>query len=178
MSVSFPARSMMDDCERVRASARRAGFPGFLIPIVVAISKAETEGSCSARSTCRDCVPGVREFSVGPFQLNLRAHGSWLTEECARDFDCSARAAFRISGGRNFAPWTAFRSGAYKRFLEPIETALPSLLPPIPTLIREEVGALTPTQAGPWQKSLVWVAVVILAIFAFASIRGKRGVSA
>ena len=50
-------------------------------------------------------------------QINSKAHPD-VSVSCAHNAECAARAALRISGGgHNFAPWTTYKSGAYKAYL-------------------------------------------------------------
>jgi hypothetical protein len=78
---------------------------------------AEAESSGRALAICDSCA-GVREYSVGPWQINLIAHPS-VSAQCAEELNCAARAAAAISsGGRNWNPWSTFTSGKYRRYLQ------------------------------------------------------------
>lgn len=165
MAFAFPTQRGLGACETVADALRRAGFPEFVIPVMVAISRAE--------SGCRTEATAVtpREYSVGPLQLNLRAH-PWVTEDCARDPYCAAQAAYRISGGgRNLRPWSTYVSGAFRRFLpKEVEAELPPDLS----------GGGTPTLASPFSpvpspgltSVLVLTTALILGIVAISAIRG------
>jgi hypothetical protein len=92
---------------------RRVGWPEFAIPIMKAISHAEA--GCNPEATYET----FREKSVGALQLNIRAHGKWITEWCARDLICSARAALVIYNSRQgLSAWTSYQNGSYLDFLE------------------------------------------------------------
>lgn len=88
--------------------ARAAGFPDPKLAAAVAL--AESGG-----------VPGAilrtsRENSIGLWQINVRAHPGY-TEEELKDPQRNAAAAYIISkGGKDWSPWSAFKSGAYKKF--------------------------------------------------------------
>ena len=95
----------------VIAALTAAGFPAAAIPIMVAISYAE-----SGFNTLANLVT-TKEDSVGIFQINLRAHPE-VSRACAQDPFCAAKAAYRISSnGTNFTPWTVYTSGAYRQYL-------------------------------------------------------------
>lgn len=97
--------------QTVVAALTAAGFPAAAIPIMVAISYAE-----SGFNTLANLVT-TKEDSVGIFQINLRAHPS-VSRACAQDPFCAAKAAYTISNrGTNFNPWTVYTSGAYKQWL-------------------------------------------------------------
>jgi len=89
--------------------AQRALFPD--PALAAAIAMAESGGVPNALANT------PREYSVGLWQINLRAHPQWTREEMA-DPEQNARAAFILSnGGVDWSPWSAFKSGAYKRYL-------------------------------------------------------------
>jgi hypothetical protein len=112
MSFAFtPQYVDASPCQQVADAARQAGFPEFVIPVVVAISRAES--GCRSDATNRT----ASEYSVGPMQINLMAHPE-VSEDCARDFFCALRAAFRISGGgQDFSPWSVYTSGRYAQYM-------------------------------------------------------------
>jgi hypothetical protein len=79
---------------------------------------AEAESSGRSNALCDSCS-GVREFSVGPWQINLYAHPD-VTESCAQDLTCAASAAARISDrGLDWSAWSTYTSGAYLGHMEP-----------------------------------------------------------
>jgi len=79
-----------------------------------AIARAESGGRSAA--ICDSCA-GVREYSVGPWQLNLLAHPG-VSAACAMALNCAEAAASAISGrGSNWSPWTTYTTGAYRRYL-------------------------------------------------------------
>jgi hypothetical protein len=92
------------------------------IAIMVAISLAENPGMDSATNS-----PPNRDGSIdrGPFQINSRAHAD-VSDACAHDLACSAKAAYRISNGfHTFTPWTTYTSGAYKSKMDAAVKAVP-----------------------------------------------------
>ena len=87
-----------------------AGWQLPLIPVMLAIARAES--GCDPNA-----VHGTSsERSVGPLQINVLAH-RWISEDCARSFLCSALAAKRIYAARGLPAWSAYRNGAYLRWL-------------------------------------------------------------
>ncbi len=101
--------------EQIADYARRAGFPEAAINTMVAIALAESRGNPEAH--CFNCVPGVQEDSRGLWQINVRAHPEYASQNLS-DPLTNAKAALDISrGGTKFTPWTTFTSGAYKKYL-------------------------------------------------------------
>jgi hypothetical protein len=87
--------------------ATQAGFPD--PKLASAIAFAESGG-----------VPGAlavssREFSVGLWQINTKAHPYSVDDLKHPLFN--ARAAYQISkGGTDWRPWSAYTSGGYRKF--------------------------------------------------------------
>lgn len=87
--------------------ATAAGFPD--PKLASAIALAESGG-----------VPGAilrtsKEYSVGLWQINTKVHP--FSVESMKDPLRNAQAALFISrGGSNWTPWSAYKSGAYKKF--------------------------------------------------------------
>lgn len=92
--------------------ARAAGFHGQGIQMAVAIAMAESSGNAQARGTNTD-----GSIDRGLWQINNRANPQ-VSDSCAYDPLCSARAAYKISaGGTNWGPWTTFHNNAYLAYL-------------------------------------------------------------
>lgn len=166
MSVAFtPQTRALSPCQQVADALRQAGWPELMVPVMVAVARAES--GCRREATARTS----REYSVGPFQINLQAH-PWVGEECARDYLCAARAALQIAqGGYDLTPWTAYRSGRYLQFLvgpEQTGAALADAARPILPQFRD---------LAPVSPALRWVvvavALVLLAV-AWSGIRRRR----
>ncbi len=96
-------------CLRVADALRLAGWAEELVPVMVAIARVE--------SGCNSQAIHV-ERSLGVFQLNTapEAH-PWISDWCARDSLCSAKAALTIFRKQGLSAWTAFRSGMYRDYL-------------------------------------------------------------
>jgi murein DD-endopeptidase MepM/ murein hydrolase activator NlpD len=74
-----------------------------------AVAMAESGGDTNA--------VGDQGTSFGLWQIHLPAHPD-VSQACAVDAACAARAAREISNGwSNFHPWTTFQNGAYQRYL-------------------------------------------------------------
>jgi len=97
----------------IQVLAQNAGFSGSDIDTASAIALAESSGAPGAIG---DITRGV---SVGLWQINVLAHPEWQESELL-DPATNARAAFSVfcQANRSFSPWTTFRTGAYKAFLD------------------------------------------------------------
>lgn len=98
------------DAETVLKSV---GWPSATLDTARAVAFAESHGVVDVDS------PPNSDGSIdqGWFQINNKAHPD-VSKTCAHNAQCAARAALRISsGGRNFGPWTTYKSGAYKAYL-------------------------------------------------------------
>jgi len=70
-----------------------------------------------AESGGRTDAVGDQGTSFGLWQIHLPAHPD-VSQGCAEDPQCAARAARAISNGwSNFHPWTTFQNGAYRQYL-------------------------------------------------------------
>jgi hypothetical protein len=104
------ARLSIVDLQNLAASV---GFPVDAVPTAAAVAKAESDGNPQAVG---DLTLGV---SIGLWQINLRAHPS-LSRDALFDPVNNAKAALAISrGGTDWRPWTTYRIGAYKKYLQP-----------------------------------------------------------
>lgn len=99
---------------RLIQAAQRAGFTGEGLRIAVAVALAESGGRENARGVNSD---SRRTVDRGPWQINSYWHREVPDAE-AYNYDAAAHHAFRISGGgRNWSPWTTYKTGAYRRHL-------------------------------------------------------------
>lgn len=96
----------------IRKALRAAGFDQSGVDTMIAIGKAESGLRTNAT------LSTSREYSVGPFQINLKAH-PYVSEEDARNPSTAAKFAYILSGGgKNFRPWTTYTSGKYRKYLK------------------------------------------------------------
>lgn len=99
--------------------ARSVGLDDRAARMAAAIGLAESGG--------RPGAVGDRGQSIGIWQIHTPSH-PWASREQLKDPLYNARAMARISrGGRDWRPWTVFRSGAYRKFMG--EDPKPMLLP-------------------------------------------------
>ncbi len=103
---------------QLRELARAAGFPN--PDLAAAVAMAESAGNSMAVGDV------TRGFSIGLWQINLRAHPEYNAVSLY-DPNNNAQAAMKISsGGTNWKPWTTFNTGAYKKYLpKPAATSEP-----------------------------------------------------
>lgn len=127
---------------QIEAYAAQAGFPPADEATIAAIAEAESGGNPTAQ--CIDCVPGVREDSLGLTQINVDAHPDAASLNL---FDplTNLEEAFKVSsGGTNFNPWSTYTSGAYRSYLPP-----PGTPPASATLVGSYGGGIpNPTDPG------------------------------
>jgi hypothetical protein len=89
--------------------AKAAGFPD--PNLAAAIAMAESGGDPRAVNST------AAEYSVGLWQINLKAHPLY-NENDLKDPARNAEAARDISNfGANWKPWGAYTNGSYKQFL-------------------------------------------------------------
>lgn len=103
---------LMSASEVARA-AYLAGFRDQRLVEAIAVALAESGGD-----------PGARHVNVGgtvdrgAWQINDHYH-SEVTDTCAYDVYCAARAAYTISaGGSDWTPWSTYTSGAYQAHMQ------------------------------------------------------------
>lgn len=92
-----------------------------------AIAQAESGGNTDAiLNTAYPKLPGYRppgsgaspEYSVGLWQINELAHPQYTTAQLLTQLG-NANAAVAVSnGGASFSPWSTYKNGAYKAFLQ------------------------------------------------------------
>jgi hypothetical protein len=133
--VSLPSEG---PCADVYRALRQAGADPFRATLLTAIAWAESRCNPEATAECPPrCVPGqLPEYSVGVFQINLKAHPD-ISEECARNLLCSARYALRLP----LTAWSTFKSGEYLRapFLREFGVTAPGLPPSVSVQLAPDV---------------------------------------
>jgi cell wall-associated NlpC family hydrolase len=106
--------------EQIYGFARRAGFSPDEAATMTAIALAESGGNSKAHNP-------VGEDSRGLWQINGKAHPSFLTKYNLYDPIDNAKAAFEISHrGEDISPWTTTHGGLsspYVRFKEDAQAA-------------------------------------------------------
>jgi cell wall-associated NlpC family hydrolase len=118
--VSTLERMPRYSAEQIYGFARRAGFSPDESATMTAIALAESGGNSKAHNP-------RGEDSRGLWQINGRAHPSFLTKYNLYDPLDNAKAAFEISHkGRDVSPWTTTHGGLssrYVRFKEDAQAA-------------------------------------------------------
>ena len=80
--------------------------------MAVSICLAESGGNNHAKNVNSD---SHRSVDRGLWQINNYWHRE-VTDSCAYDASCNAKAARKISsGGTNWSPWSTFHNGAYRQ---------------------------------------------------------------
>ena len=104
----------IDDVVRVCIDA---GFKGENLVKAVAIAKAESSRGLPGEWYNPNCRYATsREVSLGLFQINSMVHHQFDKEQLY-DPSYNAEAAYALSGGRNFQPWSVYNDGKYRQFL-------------------------------------------------------------
>ncbi len=128
-----------------------AGFRGQSLITAVAVALAESGGRSDAIGDKNYKVQG--EQSVGPWQVNYRpayANDPWRDPKKNLDPAFNAQAAFAISSqGSNFAPWTMYKNGGYKKFLGQAQQAAAVVSGGATVALPTSTTAAEPGPAGP-----------------------------
>lgn len=112
----------MPDTTRLRDILSRAGFRGRGLRTALAIVMAESGGRAQAHNS----NPDTGDNSYGLFQINMlgamgperRKQYGLTSNDDLLDPNVNARVAFKMSkGGKNWSPWSTYKSGAYRKFL-------------------------------------------------------------
>lgn len=86
----------------------------------VAVALAESGGDPAAKSAPN--ADQWRSIDRGLWQINDHWHPE-VTDACAYDAACNARAAYAISNGwTDFSPWSTYQSGGYQQFMPQVAT--------------------------------------------------------
>lgn len=138
--------------DQLTGLAQAAGSSGD-VTTAVAVALAESSGDSAAVGKNAD---GSRDR--GLWQINDRAHPE-VSDACAFDPSCNARAAYTISNGwTDFTPWTTYISGAYQQYLPSASTALQQAPPQRSLQGQSVVGQMltTPWVQGQWEVTQGW----------------------
>jgi hypothetical protein len=108
---------------RVAQAARKAGFSGNNLVVALAVGKAESQWDPKAVSPPN--ADRWRSRDHGLWQINDHWHPRYFRQPGRiYDIDYNAQAAYNISsGGRNWQPWTTFRTGASGRYMRDAQQA-------------------------------------------------------
>jgi cell wall-associated NlpC family hydrolase len=108
--------------QQVAQYAKQAGFTGDALTIAVAVSCAENGSHDTVELGDLNLETAKWGPSVGLWQIRslIADYGTGRTRDEAHLTDplFNARSAYSISsGGRDWSPWSTYKSGAYKQFL-------------------------------------------------------------
>lgn len=109
-------------------AAQAAGFTGQRLRIAVAVGLAESAGNPAATNR-NGPTPACPDGSTdrGGWQLN-NCHHPEVSDGCAYQLACAAAQTYRISrGGRSWAQWTTYRTGAWRHHLPAANAAIAAL---------------------------------------------------
>lgn len=143
--------------DEIASAMRGAGFPDPEVRTGIGIVLAESLGRAEATND----TPG-REYSVGPWQINLLAHPD-VSESCARDLVCSTQVAFRLWRDQGWGPWGAFTSGSYRRFVEGPAQAAAEAAGAVPVAVQRGVADFLADRLGITRDSIVSAALSVSA---------------
>lgn len=93
---------------------RGAGFPESELARGYAIGMGESGWRSGALND--GTATATAEYSVGPWQINLKAHPN-VSEACARDLECSTQVAFGLFEKQGWQPWGAYTNGSYRAYM-------------------------------------------------------------
>lgn len=114
--------------QQIAAAARKAGFSGDALRTAVAVAMAESKGDPGAVGDIKlqnaQWGPSVGAWQVRSLNKD-RGRGTDRDQVANMDLSNNARSAFQISGGGvNWSPWSTFKSGAYKAYLDTADRAI------------------------------------------------------
>jgi murein DD-endopeptidase MepM/ murein hydrolase activator NlpD len=139
--------------DQLVALAKQVGFNQQNAVIAAAVAKAESGGGSGKLNN----TPSTGDLSYGLWQINMidRLGPSRLKQFGISSYEqlydplTNARAAFILSGGSNFSPWSVYKSGKYKSFLPEAQKAA-GISPAQFTSAQQGniPGSITPTNEG------------------------------
>ena len=113
LANASPASAAVISDAAIASVAQNAGLQncrGIPISTWVAIALAESGGNTTAHAT-------RGEDSRGLWQINLRAHASWVGNRDLFDPNVNAWAAKRVCDMQGPTAWSVYTNGMYKKFL-------------------------------------------------------------
>jgi hypothetical protein len=110
--------------QQIALVAQKAGFSGENLVIAVAVALGESSGNANAIG---------RSKTYGLWQILASAHPSLIKPsdpDASRWYDAyvNARFAYKISGGKNWRPWSVYNSGSYQRYMDKARAGVELLL--------------------------------------------------
>ena len=139
--------------DQLVALAKQVGFNQQNAVIAAAVAKAESGGGSGKLNN----TPSTGDLSYGLWQINmidrlgperLKQFGIYSYQQLY-DPLTNARAAFILSGGSNFSPWSVYKSGKYKSFLPEAQKAAGVSPAQFTSAQQGNIpGSITPTNEG------------------------------
>lgn len=111
--TAAPASAATISDTTIAQAAKNAGLPscrGISLSTWVAVALAESGGNTTARAT-------VGEDSRGLWQINMRAHSSWVGSRNLYDPATNAWAAKRVCDSQGIRAWSAYTNGMHTKYL-------------------------------------------------------------
>ncbi|MEV7231663.1 SH3 domain-containing protein [Polymorphospora sp. NPDC051019] len=102
---------------RCAQPARAAGWTGENLVVAVAVALAEswcTAGAQNRNGPTAGCPNG--SLDRGGWQINNCYH-AWVSDACAYELYCNARAAHDIWGWSGWTAWATYTNGSYRNYL-------------------------------------------------------------
>src|SRR5215211_6580482 len=121
-SITATERSIR--CARAGSAA---GWSGSTLVTAVAIAIAEswcTAGAAHSNPPNADCPYGSTDR--GAWQIN-DCYQSWVSDSCAYELYCNARAAHTIYGWSGWGAWTTYLNGAYRSYLSEAQAGVDAI---------------------------------------------------
>jgi peptidoglycan DL-endopeptidase CwlO len=117
---------------QIALAAQKAGFSGENLVIAVAVALGESSGNANAIG---------RSKTYGLWQILASAHPSLISPsnpDASRWYDAyvNAKFAYKISGGKNWKPWSVYNSGTYQKHMDKARAGVEQLL--------SDPGSVTP----------------------------------
>ncbi len=106
--------------------AYNAGFRGQALITAIAVALAESNGNTQAYNPENAAGTPNGSGSRGLWQIYGKAHPQY-NNDSVYDPQVNANAAYAVSNGGNFAPWSTFNGGQYKQYLNTAASAASSV---------------------------------------------------
>ncbi|TCJ33870.1 peptidoglycan-binding protein [Parafrankia sp. BMG5.11] len=113
MFTAGPASAATASDVTIAQAAQNAGLPscrGIPLSTWVAVALAESGGNTTAHAT-------VGEDSRGLWQINMRAHSSWVGSRNLYDPNVNAWAARQVCASQGIGAWSAYKNGMHVKYL-------------------------------------------------------------
>lgn len=122
VSITATQRSV-----RCAQAGHAAGWRGATLVTAVAVSLAESDCTAGARhpNPPQSACPNG-SIDRGAWQIN-DCHQAWVSNSCAYELYCNARAAHTIHGWSGWGAWTTYNTGAYRGYLSEAQAGVDAI---------------------------------------------------